>query len=82
MNSSGNSDYDCITTEVTLGEMFGYSAELRSITQGKGKYARVYLQHVGIFRKTHILLNLMRNGRKRVDIKRIFLKKGSLHVFI
>lgn len=45
VNSTVRGEYGSVESEVPLAQMFGYSTELRSMTQGKGEYSMEYLQH-------------------------------------
>jgi elongation factor G len=44
-DSEVRDDYVEIESEVPLNEMFGYSTDLRSITQGKGEFSMEYMKH-------------------------------------
>lgn len=45
VNSTTSGDYGSVESEVPLAQMFEYSTELRSSTQGKGEYTMEFLQH-------------------------------------
>lgn len=52
MNSTSIDENIVMDMEVPLGDMFGFSTELRSLTQGKGEFAMEYLEHRGAPRNT------------------------------
>ena len=44
-NSTNQDDNVVIEADVPLAQMFGYSTDIRSITQGKGEFTMEYKQH-------------------------------------
>jgi elongation factor G len=45
LGTEGRGQFSVIMSEVPLSEMFGYSNDLRSMTQGKGSFSMEFLKY-------------------------------------
>ena len=46
--TESETEYVTIRASVPLSQMFGYSTDIRSITQGKGEFTMEYSHHAGV----------------------------------
>ncbi|KAI8927075.1 P-loop containing nucleoside triphosphate hydrolase protein [Entophlyctis helioformis] len=63
LNSEVRDDYLEVQAEVPLNDMFGFSTDLRSITQGKGEFAMVYKKHEPVL--PHMQETLVREFKEK-----------------
>ncbi|TPX41449.1 hypothetical protein SeLEV6574_g06083 [Synchytrium endobioticum] len=72
-------DYIEVHAEVPLNEMFGFSTDLRSITQGKGEYSMEYKLHQPVLAYLQQeLVNEFQRQRKAAEVCD-FLSRGTLN---
>jgi elongation factor G len=62
-------DFITIEAEIPLNNMFGYSTELRSSTQGKGEFTMEYKHHYPVSKETQNQLILEYKKKKAEDLK-------------
>ncbi len=69
LNSGTNEGYAIIEAEVPLTEMFGYSTDLRSATQGKGEFTMEFMKYSAVPRNVQDEMVKKYQEKKQKDAK-------------
>ncbi|GBD06724.1 Elongation factor G [bacterium HR21] len=69
VNTTVDNGYAIIEAEVPLAEMFGYSTDLRSATQGKGEFTLEFLRYAPVPRS--LQEELVREYQKRRELEKV-----------
>jgi elongation factor G len=67
VNSQTDAEYVVIDADVPLSQMFGYSTDLRSMTQGKGEFTMEYLRHEPCIREDYERLVASYAAQRKAD---------------
>ena len=74
VNSGTNEGYAVIEAEVPLSEMFGYSTDLRSATQGKGEFTMEFYKYAPVPR--NVQDDMVKKYQKRGPVFRVERNSG------